>query len=112
MAEVFESGTDHETGLREYLLCENDSKILIQNNQVNLVDLYEKFIQKKFDTNLEDKEQIDLSNVWVKQRLEQEYKSFKIDHQKLALFCQFNKSNIQILLGLENEQKCKEILEE
>src|SRR5699024_7425489 len=33
IAEVFESGTNNEMGLREYLLCKNDSKTLVQTNQ-------------------------------------------------------------------------------
>src|SRR5699024_3400733 len=77
VAEIFESGTDNETGLRGYLLCESDSKILVQSNQVGLVDLYEKFIQKKFDVSSEEKEKKNTSNVSAKQRLEQECKSFK-----------------------------------
>src|SRR5699024_7531402 len=71
-------GTDNKMGLREYLLGKNDSKTFVPNNQVNLVDLYEKIIRKKFDINYQEKGKIDISNVSVKQILEREYRSFKI----------------------------------
>src|SRR5699024_1579735 len=112
MAEVFESGTDDETRLREYLSCGNNSRTFFPNNQINLVDLYKKFIKNKFYINYKEKRKIDTNNPLAQQTLEQEYKSFKIDHQKLALFLLFNKRDIQILLGLNNEQGCIRVLEE
>src|SRR5699024_7493421 len=46
VAEVFDSETEQEMGLSEYLLNRNNSKQSIQNKRVNLVDLYEEFIRK------------------------------------------------------------------
>src|SRR5699024_2493545 len=84
---------------------------LMQNTRVNLVDLYEKFIRKKYDIYLKEHENISPNKVGVKQRLEREYKAFKKVHQKLAMFLLFDKNDIKTLLGLSNEQKCKHLLE-
>src|SRR5699024_6681034 len=105
--------TGNENGLSDHVYCETDSDKSIRLGQVKLVKLSDKFITQTFDISVEEKGKIDTKNVWVTQTLlEPGYKQVKIDNQNLALFLLFDISHIQILLGLKNEQKCKEVLEE
>jgi ankyrin repeat protein len=69
------------------------------NAKLNLIDLYEKFLNSKFEININEKMKLVSSNTQIKEDfISKMIEEYKTEYQLLALYAIFNKKDIELLL--------------
>jgi len=73
------------------------------SDKLDLLGLYKRFLERKYDIYQEEKFQVSVSNVAAKQQRERNLKSMSLDHQLLALKKLFDEETMSLL---RNNKEC------
>jgi hypothetical protein len=93
-----------ETFEREVkIFCQSPESIPVLRSKLDLIALYRKFIESKYDIYLEEKFQVRKTNVNAKEQRESDLKIMREDHSLLALKVLFNKETVALL---QDKRQC------
>jgi ankyrin repeat protein len=82
------------------------------NTQLDLNDLYEKFLKKKYEINIKEKNEIDLTKPQNKNELEIKTKIYENEYQIMAVYTIFNENVCEKLLQKDEVQIKKTFIQE